>query len=225
MACYNEQNTVREIVGRVLAQPFAIEIIIVDDGSLDNTREVLKELDQSHPEVRVLLQAENSGKGAALRRGFREATGDILIIQDADLEYNPDDYHTLLAPIFSGQADVVYGSRFLGQSHRVLFFWHAVGNKFLTTLSNVFTDLNLTDMETCYKVFRREIYQQLELKEDRFGIEPEMTAKLARIPGVRVWEVPISYNGRTYEDGKKVGVRDGFRAVYAIARYGLLKRN
>ena len=225
MACYNEQHTVREIVERVLAQPLEIELIIVDDGSQDKTREILQELGQNHSEIRVFLQPKNSGKGAALRRGFREASGDILIIQDADLEYNPDEYDTLLAPILSGQADVVYGSRFLGESHRVLFFWHSLGNKFLTTLSNVFTDLNLTDMETCYKVFRREIYQQLELKEDRFGIEPEMTAKLARVPGVRIWEVPISYNGRTYEDGKKVGVRDGFRAVYAIARYGLLKRN
>jgi glycosyltransferase involved in cell wall biosynthesis len=225
MACYNEQDTVREIVERVLAQPLDIELIIVDDGSNDNTREILQEIGQNHSEVRVFLQPKNSGKGAALRRGFREASGDILIIQDADLEYNPDEYDTLLAPILSGQADVVYGSRFLGESHRVLFFWHSLGNKFLTTLSNVFTDLNLTDMETCYKVFRREIYQQLELKEDRFGIEPEMTAKLARVPGVRIWEVPISYNGRTYEDGKKIGVQDGIRAVYAIAKYGLLKRS
>jgi glycosyltransferase involved in cell wall biosynthesis len=225
MPCYNEQETVEEIVEKVLAQPFDIELLIVDDGSQDNTRAILKEIEKRHSGVSVFLQPENSGKGAALRRGFREATGDILLIQDADMEYNPDEYSTLLAPILSDHADVVYGSRFSGQSHRVLFFWHALGNKFLTTLSNVITDLNLTDMETCYKVFRREIYEQLELEENRFGIEPEMTAKLSRIPGIRIWEVPISYNGRTYADGKKIGVRDGFRAIYAIAKYGLFKRS
>lgn len=223
MPCYNERATIREIVGMVLKQPFDIELLIVDDGSEDGTREILQELSETHPEVRVLLQPENRGKGAALRRGFTEATGDIVLVQDADLEYNPDEYNRLLKPILDDHADVVYGSRFAGDSHRVLYFWHSVGNSFLTLMSNMVTDLNLTDMETCYKCFRREVIQRVNLEEDRFGIEPEMTAKIARL-GVRIWEVPISYNGRTYAEGKKIGVKDGFRAIYAIAKYGVLKR-
>lgn len=224
MPCYNEQATLREIVAQVLRQPYEVELIIVDDGSTDATRDILVELQKQHAQVRVLLQPANAGKGAALRRGFAEATGDIVLVQDADLEYNPDEYHKLLQPIFDDHADVVYGSRFSGESHRVLYFWHSVGNRMLTTLSNVVTDLNLTDMETCYKVFRREVVQQLRLEEDRFGIEPEMTAKLARMPGIRIWEVPISYNGRTYAEGKKIGIKDAMRAVYAITKYGVVKR-
>ena len=224
MPCYNEQSTLRTIVDQVLAQPFDIELLIIDDGSTDATRDILAELQEEHAEVKVLLQPENAGKGAALRRGFAEATGDIVLVQDADLEYNPHEYGKLVAPILDNRADVVYGSRFAGESHRVLFFWHSVGNKMLTTLSNVVTDLNLTDMETCYKVFRREVIQRLRLEEDRFGIEPEMTAKLARMPGIRIWEVPISYNGRTYAEGKKIGIKDAMRAVYAITKYGVVKR-
>ena len=224
MPCYNEQSTLRAIVDQVLAQPVDFEVLIVDDGSTDATRDILAELQEKHAEVKVLLQAENAGKGAALRRGFAEATGDIVLVQDADLEYNPHEYGKLIAPILDNRADVVYGSRFSGESHRVLFFWHSMGNKMLTTLSNVVTDLNLTDMETCYKVFRRETIQRLRLEEDRFGIEPEMTAKLARLPGIRIWEVPISYNGRTYAEGKKIGIKDAMRAVYAITKYGVVKR-
>lgn len=224
MPCYNEQATLRAIVAQVLAQPFDIELLIVDDGSTDATRDILAEIAEAHPQVRVLLQPENAGKGAALRRGFAEATGDIVLVQDADLEYNPDEYARLVDPIIKDNADVVYGSRFSGDSHRVLYFWHSVGNRMLTTLSNVVTDLNLSDMETCYKVFRREVVQRLRLEEDRFGIEPEMTAKLAAMPGIRIWEVPISYNGRTYAEGKKIGMRDALRAVYAITKYGVVKR-
>ena len=224
MPCYNEQGTLRNIVAQVLRQPFEIELIIVDDGSTDATRDILAELQQQHPEIRTILQPENAGKGAALRRGFAEATGEIVLVQDADLEYNPDEYTRLVQPIVDDLADVVYGSRFSGQSHRVLYFWHSVGNRLLTTMSNVVTDLNLTDMETCYKVFRREIIQRLQLEEDRFGIEPEMTAKLSQMAGIRIWEVPISYNGRTYAEGKKIGVKDGGRAIYAITKYGVVKR-
>ncbi len=224
MPCYNERATIREIVGIVLEQPFEIELIIVDDGSTDGTRDILAELAAAHPEVRVCLQERNQGKGAALRRGFAEATGDLVLVQDADLEYDPREYNRLIKPIEEGKADVVYGSRFAGDSHRVLYFWHSVGNRFLTLMSNMATDLNLTDMETCYKCFRRDVVQRLVLEEDRFGIEPEMTAKIAQM-GVRVWEVPISYNGRTYAEGKKIGVKDGFRALYAITKYGVVKRS
>jgi glycosyltransferase involved in cell wall biosynthesis len=224
MPCYNEKRTIREIVRQVLAQPFDIELLIVDDGSKDGTRDILAELAGAHPQIRVLLQPQNRGKGAALRRGFAEATGDVVLVQDADLEYDPGEYKRLLQPILDGKADVVFGSRFAGEVHRVLYFWHSVGNRTLTLLSNMATDLNLTDMETCYKVFRREVIQAIQLEEDRFGIEPEMTAKLAAMPGLRIYEVPISYNGRTYAEGKKIGLKDGFRAIYAITKYGALTR-
>ena len=224
MPCYNEKDTIRDIVAQVLAQPFDMELLIVDDGSKDGTRDILAELGAAHPQIRVLLQPQNMGKGAALRRGFQEAKGDIVLVQDADLEYDPGEYGALMAPILAGKADVVYGSRFAGLSHRVLYFWHSVGNRLLTIFSNMATDLNLSDMETCYKVFRREVIQSIHLEEDRFGIEPEMTAKLAAKPGLRIFEVPISYNGRTYAEGKKIGVKDGFRAVYAISKYGILTR-
>ena len=224
MPCYNEQHTIRDIVAAVLAQPYTIELVIVDDGSKDATRDILAELAADHTQIRVILQEKNQGKGAALRRGFREATGDIVLVQDADMEYDPAEYPRLLEPILAGKADVVYGSRFAGNSHRVLYFWHSVGNRMLTTLSNMVTDLNLSDMETCYKVFRREVIQAIQLEEDRFGIEPEMTAKLAAVPGLRIFEVPISYNGRTYAEGKKIGLKDAFRAVYAITKYGVITR-
>lgn len=222
--CYNERETIRDIVALVLSQPFDMELLIVDDGSKDGTRDILAELAVQYPQVRVLLQEKNQGKGAALRRGFQEATGDLVLIQDADLEYDPGDYVRLVEPIVSGKADVVYGSRFAGQSHRVLYFWHSVGNKALTLASNMATDLNLTDMETCYKVFKREVIQSLRLEEDRFGFEPEVTAKLAARRDVRIFEVPISYNGRTYDEGKKIGLKDAFRAVYVISKYGVLTR-
>jgi glycosyltransferase involved in cell wall biosynthesis len=224
MPAYNEKDTIREIVARVKAVPIEKEIVIVDDGSTDGTREILAELGKS-PDVRVFLQAKNCGKGAAVWRGMQEATGDIMVIQDADLEYDPAELPQLIDPILRGAADVVFGSRFLGspRGHRVLYFWHSVGNQLLTLLSNMFSDLNLTDMETCYKVFRREILQQLELREDRFGIEPEITTKVAQL-GVRVYEVPISYNGRTYAEGKKIGIKDAFRAVYCIIHYGISGR-
>ena len=222
MPCFNERATVREIVARVLAQPFDIELIVVDDGSSDGTREILAALAAEHPAVRVCLQPVNQGKGAALHRGFREATGDVVLIQDADLEYDPHDYAVLLEPILTGRADVVYGSRFLGGSRRVLYYWHSIANWMLTTMSNMVSNLNLTDMETCYKAFRREVIQSLTLREERFGFEPEVTVKLSRVQGIRVYEVPISYNGRTYEEGKKIGLKDAVRAVYVLGRHGLL---
>jgi glycosyltransferase involved in cell wall biosynthesis len=217
MPCFNERDTITRIVERVLASPLTVELIIVDDGSTDGTREQLAEID--HPRVRVLLQPHNQGKGAALRRGFAEASGPYVIVQDADLEYDPGDYPDLVAPLAADKADVVYGSRFLGgQAHRVLYFWHSVGNKALTLASNMVTDLNLSDMETCYKTFRREVLDSFVLEEDRFGIEPEITGKVAA-HGWRVYEVGISYSGRTYDEGKKIGWRDGVRAVYCILRY------
>ncbi|RMH67866.1 MAG: glycosyltransferase family 2 protein [Actinomyces sp.] len=222
MPCYNEAATVETIVERVLASPWTAEVLVVDDGSTDGTRDILAGLTDER--VRVLLQPVNRGKGAAIRRGFAEATADFVVVQDADLEYDPADWDLLLAPLVRGDADVVYGSRFQsGRPRRVLYFWHSVGNRFLTLLSNMFTDLNLTDMETCYKAFRREVVQSLELCEDRFGIEPEITAKVAA-GGWRVWEVGISYSGRTYAEGKKIDWRDGVAAIRCIVKYGLETR-
>jgi glycosyltransferase involved in cell wall biosynthesis len=217
---YNEQATLEEIVKRVRDVPIAKEIILVDDGSTDGTRALLNRM-RGQADLRVLFHAQNKGKGAALKTGFLHATGDIVIIQDADLEYDPAEYPRLIQPIVEGKADVVYGSRFLGDgSHRVLYFWHYLGNRLLTTMSNMFTNLNLTDMETCYKVFRREVVQTIAptLKQNRFGIEPELTAKVAR-RRYRIYETAISYAGRTYEDGKKIGWRDGLKALWCILRY------
>jgi glycosyltransferase involved in cell wall biosynthesis len=220
---YNERHTLLEIIRRVLDAPLEIEreLILVDDGSTDGTAELYPCLEPEFPgaTIRVLRQAVNRGKGAALRTGFREAKGDIVLVQDADLEYSPGDYPQLLKPILDGRADVVYGSRFVGgQEHRVLYFWHSVGNKFLTLLSNMFTDLNLTDMETCYKVFRAEVLKTITVRSERFGVEPEVTAKVAR-GRWRIYEVGISYSGRSYEEGKKITWRDGLKAIFAIIRF------
>ena len=213
---YNERETLPKTLARVQATPFDKEIILVDDGSTDGTRAWLETL--KDPGVVVVLQPHNQGKGAALRTGFQRATGDVVLIQDADLEYDPADYPRLLQPILDDQADVVFGSRFGGESHRVLFFWHFVGNRFLTTLSNMFTNLNLSDMETGYKVFRAGIVKRLTLRSNRFGFEPEVTAKVARL-GCRIYEVSISYHGRSYEEGKKITWKDGFAAIGCILRY------
>ena len=220
---FNERNTVEKLLQRVLdlQMDVELEVVVVDDGSTDGTREVLAQVD--NPRVRVFLQPENRGKGAALHRGFEEVTGDIVVIQDADLEYDPAEYPNLIALILDGRADVVYGSRFLGGPHRVLLFWHYVGNRMLTTLSNIFTDLNLTDMETCYKAFRTGVVRSIQLKECRFGFEPEFTAKVAH-QGYRIYEIPISYSGRSYDEGKKIGVNDGVRALYCILKYNLTSR-
>ncbi len=232
---YNEMATLAELLRRVVAVDFAKEILLIDDGSKDGSREFLERLDREGMKAldgarpanenvfRVLLQPKNQGKGAALRRGFKEATGEIVIVQDADLEYDPRDIPKVVQPIKDGVADVVFGSRFRGETRRVLYFWHTVINTGLTLLSNATTGLNLTDMETCYKAFRRDVIQSFELVEDRFGIEPELAAKVGRA-NVRVFEVPINYFGRTYEEGKKIGWKDGVRALYAIGKYGLLKR-
>ena len=219
---FNETHTINEIVRRVRAAPYSKEIIIVDDGSTDGTREKLKELAKL-PEARVFYHERNQGKCAALRTGFKQASGDVIVIQDADLEYDPAEYGALLQPILDGDADVVFGSRFLGGPHRVLYFWHSVGNWVLTTFSNIFSNLNLTDMETCYKVFRREVIDGLEFKSNRFGFEPEFTSKVAR-KRWRVYEVPISYRGRTYEEGKKIGWKDALSALFAIIRFNLFDR-
>jgi len=212
---YNEVGTIKEIVSRVQAVELEKEIIIVDDYSTDGTREHLREINQAHENVKVLYHDHNQGKGAALRTGFLAITGDVVIIQDADLEYDPREYPLLLAPILDGRADVVYGSRFIGGPHRVLFFWHYMGNKFLTLFSNMLTNLNLTDMETCYKVFKSEVLAEIKLKSNRFGFEPEFTAKIAK-QGFRIYETPISYSGRTYAEGKKINWKDGLKAVFAI---------
>ena len=215
MPVYNEVATIKEIVSRVQAVALEKDIIIVDDGSTDGTRELLEEISESYDNIRVTYHDRNQGKGAALRTGFTAVTGDIVIIQDADLEYDPREYPVLLEPILDGRADIVYGSRFLGGPHRVLFFWHYLGNKFLTLLSNMLTNLNLTDMETCYKVFKKEVLDNIKLKSNRFGFEPEFTAKVAR-KGFRIYETPISYSGRTYAEGKKIGWKDGVKAIFCI---------
>ena len=221
MPVYNERQTLRAVVERVLAVPLEIELICVDDGSRDGSREILDELKAQYPALRPFLQPKNMGKGAALRRGIQEATGDFVVIQDADLEYDPADYPALLEPLIQGKADVVYGSRFLGsQPHRVLYFWHSVGNRLLTLLSNCLTNINLSDMETCYKVFRREVIQSIPIEENRFGFEPEITVKVAK-RRLRIYEVGIGYWGRTYEEGKKIGWKDGFRALWCLLKYSI----
>jgi glycosyltransferase involved in cell wall biosynthesis len=221
---FNEADTIDQIVAAVRAVPIDKEIILIDDCSTDGTPHRLKEIKEL-PGVRVLYHEFNQGKGAALRTGFAAATGELVIIQDADLEYDPQEYPRLLKPILDGKADVVFGSRFAGgEAHRVVYFWHSVGNRFLTLFSNAMTNLNLTDMETCYKVFRREIIQDLKIEEDRFGFEPEITAKVAKT-GCRIYEVGVSYAGRTYAEGKKIGWKDGVRAVWCIVKYNLFRRS
>ena len=221
--CFNERDTISELLEAVRRAPIEEkEIVLVDDGSTDGTRELLKSL--ASEDLRVIFHDHNQGKGAALRTGFAEATGDICIVQDADLEYDPQEYPLVIGPILEGKADVVFGSRFQGgRPHRVVYFWHRMGNALLTTLSNMFTDLNLSDMETCYKAFRREVIQSIRIRENRFGFEPEITAKVARNKSWRIFEVGISYYGRTYDQGKKIGWKDGLRAIYCILKYNLVR--
>lgn len=228
---YNEERTIHLILNKVLQVEldfgFEKEIILVNDCSTDNSAQIIQDYMDDHSNEQIFLyhQNENMGKGAALHRGIAEAKGDYVIIQDADLEYDPEEYNDLLKPVDIANADVVYGSRFMGGNpHRILFFWHSIGNKFLTSLSNMFTDLNLTDMETCYKLFRAEIIKSLNLKEKRFGFEPEVTAKMSRVPNIAIYEVGISYYGRTYAEGKKIGWRDGLRALWAILKYNLISK-
>lgn len=228
---YNEAKTIHLILNKVkavsLKNDIQKELIIVNDFSSDGTEKVVEEYIAANSDMNIRLfnQDKNYGKGAALHKGIELATGEYLVIQDADLEYDPEEYNDLLKPILEGQADVVYGSRFIGGNpHRILFYWHSIGNRFLTRLSNMFTNLNLTDMETCYKMIRTDIAQSMKLKENRFGFEPEITAKLSRIPKIRIYEVGISYYGRTYEEGKKIGWRDGFRAIYCISKYNIWSR-
>ncbi len=225
---YNESNTIQDILQKIdavqLIDGIDKEIIVVNDCSKDNTEQQVLEFQKNNPAINIVYKKHeiNKGKGAALRTGFQNATGDFVIVQDADLEYDPNEFNILLKPILDGFADVVYGSRFMGgKPHRILFFWHTIGNKMLTFASNMLTNLNLTDMETCYKMFRREIIQSIDLKENRFGFEPEVTAKMSKIPKIRVYEVGISYYGRTYEEGKKIGMKDAFRALYCIVKYNL----
>jgi len=222
--CYNEIATIKNILLKVANSPIEnMEIIVVDDGSTDGCKELLEGELKEYLDI-LICHEQNQGKGAALRSGIKNATGEYIIIQDADLEYDPQEYPKLLKPILDNKADVVYGSRFLGgQSHRVLFFWHSVGNHFLTLLCNIFSDLNLTDMETCYKVFRKEIIQGITINENRFGFEPEITLKISRISNIRIYEVGISYSGRTYAEGKKISWRDGIRALYCILKYGVFR--
>jgi glycosyltransferase involved in cell wall biosynthesis len=223
MPVYNESQTVESVIRKVLDQEEVAELITVNDASSDGTGDVLRELAKSLPKMKVFEHDVNQGKGAALRTGISHATAPYVIIQDADLEYEPEEYPILLKPILSGKADVVFGSRFIGgEAHRVLYFWHSIGNQFLTLLSNMFTNLNLTDMETCYKVFRREIIQSITIEENRFGFEPEITAKVART-NVRIYEVAVSYHGRTYAEGKKIGWKDGISAIRCILKYGILR--
>jgi glycosyltransferase involved in cell wall biosynthesis len=228
---YNEGRTIHLILDKIKSVALngnaQKEIIIVNDCSKDDTEQAIQHYQQNNPDVNIqyFKHEVNQGKGAALHTGIKLATGEVVIIQDADLEYDPNEYNLLIKPITDGFADVVYGSRFMGgRPHRILFFWHTIGNKFLTFLSNAMTNLNLTDMETCYKVFRREIIQSLSLQEKRFGFEPEVTAKISRVPNIRIYEVGISYYGRTYEEGKKIGAKDGFRAIYCILKYNLFKK-
>ncbi len=229
---YNEEKTIHFILNKIksvtLAEGISKELLVIDDCSTDNTSSViLKYIDKNKElDIKFYKHKSNLGKGAALKTGIGKATGEYLIIQDADLEYDPNEYNDLLSPVLSGNADVVYGSRFMGSNpHRILFFWHTIGNKFLTFLSNMATNLNLTDMETCYKLFKTELIQNVTLRENRFGFEPEITAKISRIPNIRIYEVGISYYGRTYEEGKKINWKDGIRAIYCIVKYGFLKIN
>jgi glycosyltransferase involved in cell wall biosynthesis len=224
MPVYNESATLKKVVEQVLSVPLEIELICVDDGSRDGSVEILKELQRQYPQIKIALQPKNMGKGAALRRGIQEATGLYVVIQDADLEYDPSEYPILLNPLMQGEADVVYGSRFLGgHAHRVLYFWHSVGNWLLTLFSNILTNVNLTDMETCYKMFRREVIQSIPIEENRFGFEPEITVKIAK-RRLRIYEVGISYWGRTYEEGKKIGWKDGMRALWCLLKYSIKER-